>query len=62
MLNATSQYLLDFMTFSSTVLYPPNPIPAILIETLLSLTPCMLLSVFKICIFKSDMISLYGRG
>jgi len=26
MLNATSQYLLDFVTFLSTVLYPPNQI------------------------------------
>ena len=55
MLNAT---ILDCKTPLDTILYPPNPIHAIFIKILLSLTLCMLLSVFKIFLLKSDMISL----
>jgi hypothetical protein len=56
-MNATSPFLLDSKTFLDTILHPPNPIHAIFMETLLSLTLCMLLNVFKICLLKSDMIS-----
>jgi hypothetical protein len=62
MLNATSPFLLNSKTFLSTILYPPNPIHAIFMETHLSPTLCMLLSVFKICLLNFDMISPAAGG